>query len=181
MASQPPLDIEPLYERHAENLLVFFTRRTFDPELATDLWAETFAQALAGRRQFRGHGPEAEAAWLYRIAHRQLAGYWRKGGVERRRQQKLQLERPVLSDEAGVALMRRAGLDELRGELARALATLSPDTRQAIELRVVQELSYPEVAAHLNTSEQNVRARVSRGLKALGALLDQDLAMEVAS
>ena len=51
MASQPPLDIESLYERHAETLLVFFTRRTFDPEVATDLWAETFAQALAGRRK----------------------------------------------------------------------------------------------------------------------------------
>lgn len=180
MASQPPLDIESLYERHAETLLVFFTRRTFDPEVATDLWAETFAQALAGRRKFRGSGPDAEAAWLYKIAHRQLAGYWRKGGVERRKHQKLQLERPVLSEEAGASLMRRAGLAELRTDLGAALSTLSEDTRLAIELRVVQELSYPEVAEHLNTSEQNARARVSRGLKALGALLDQDLAMEVA-
>lgn len=181
MAPQPLLNIEALYERHAEQLLVFFTRRTFDPEVATDLWAETFAQALDSRRKFRGSGLDAEAAWLYRIAHRQLAQYWRKGAVERRKHERLKLERPVLSDEAGAELMRRAGLEELRTDLAAALATLSDDTRTAVELRVVQELSYSEVARHLNTTEQNVRARVSRGLKSLGEVLDRDLAMEVAS
>lgn len=181
MAPQQPLDVEALYERHADTLLVFFTRRTFDPHVATDLWAETFAQAVASRGRFRGSGPDAEAAWLYRIAHRQLSRYWRKGAVQRRTQQRLELERPQLTEDAGAALMRRAGLDELRGELAAALATLSADTREAIELRVVRELSYSEVASHLGTSEQNARARVSRGLRALGELLDQPTPMEVTS
>ena len=134
MAGRQLLDIASLYERHAEPLLVFFTRRTFDPQAATDLWAETFAQALESRHGFRGSGPDAEAAWLYKIAHRQLSRYWRKGAAERRRQQKLQLERPLLSGEAGTELMRRAGLAELRTDLAAALATLSADTRRAIEL-----------------------------------------------
>jgi RNA polymerase sigma-70 factor (ECF subfamily) len=37
----------------------------------------------------------------------------------------------------------------------------------AIELRIVRELPYPEVAAELGVSEQTARARVSRGLRAL--------------
>mgnify|MGYP000858849939 CR=1 FL=1 len=41
MAGRQLLDIASLYERHAEPLLVFFTRRTFDPQAATDLWAGT--------------------------------------------------------------------------------------------------------------------------------------------
>ena len=180
MTAREPLDIAALYERHADTLLVFFTRRTFDPHVATDLWSETFAQAVAGRKRFRGTGDDAQAAWLYRIAHRQLSLYWRKGSVSQKTQQRLELERPQLSDDAGSELMRRAGLEQLRAELGVALATLSADTREAIELRVVQGLSYAEVAVRLETNEQNVRARVSRGLRALGDLLDPEAATEVA-
>ncbi|MEI2702764.1 MAG: RNA polymerase sigma factor [Baekduia sp.] len=180
MAQRQPLDVEALYERHAAGLLVFFTRRTFDPQVATDLWAETFAQAVASSGRFRGGGADAEAAWLYRIAHRQLSRYWRKGAVQRRAQQRLELERPQLSEEAGAELIREAGLADLRADLATAMAALSEETRLAVELRVVHELSYGEVATRLATSEQNARARVSRGLRALGELLDDNAAMEVA-
>src|SRR6059058_1935935 len=45
---------EDLYFRLADRLLVFFTRRTADPEIAADLWAETWSQALSKRDTFRG-------------------------------------------------------------------------------------------------------------------------------
>lgn len=61
-----------LYEQRADDLLVFFTRRTLDPEIARDLWAETFAQAFAARRRFRGQSSEQAVSWLYGIAYRQL-------------------------------------------------------------------------------------------------------------
>ena len=180
MTTRQPLDISELYARHGDTLLVFFARRTLDPEVAADLFAETFAQALASRARFRGEGQDAEAAWLYKIAHRQLARYVRRGAVERRAQRKLELERPEFTEEAGAALMQRAGLKELRSDLAKALAELPHETRAAIQLRIVDDLSYEEVASHLNTSEQNARARVSRGLRALGDLLDPQMVTEVA-
>jgi DNA-directed RNA polymerase specialized sigma24 family protein len=37
-----------LYVRDAERVLVFFTRRTLDVEVAVDLTPETFAQAWRG-------------------------------------------------------------------------------------------------------------------------------------
>ena len=40
--------------------------------------------------------------------------------------------------------------------------------REAVRLRVVDELEYDELAARLSISAQTARARVSRGLRALG-------------
>jgi DNA-directed RNA polymerase specialized sigma24 family protein len=41
------------YDRHAEPLLGFFARRTWDAQEAADLTAETFAAAFASRRRYR--------------------------------------------------------------------------------------------------------------------------------
>ena len=54
-----------------------------------------------------------------------------------------------------------------------ALAELGPEQREAVRLRVVDELGYPAVAARLGVSEQTARARVSRGLRALAAAVDR--------
>ncbi len=52
------------------------------------------------------------------------------------------------------------GLDE-------ALAELAPELQQAIELRIVDDLPYAEVAAATGTTEGAARVRVHRGLNAL--------------
>jgi RNA polymerase sigma factor (sigma-70 family) len=57
--------------------------------------------------------------------------------------------------------------------LAEALGALPPDQRRAVELRVVDELGYGEIASALAVSEDVVRARVSRGLRAMAQLLDR--------
>jgi RNA polymerase sigma-70 factor (ECF subfamily) len=57
------------------------------------------------------------------------------------------------------------GLDE-------ALAALPPDQREAIRLRVEEDLSYDAVARRAGASPQVVRARVSRGLRSLRTRLD---------
>lgn len=168
------LDISALYRQQREALLVFFVRRTTDTELALDLWAETFAQALAGRRRYRGRSDDEAAAWLYGIARRQLARYYRRGYAERRAMRRLRIERPAAGELVEAEIVRRAGLSELRRELAAAMAALSDETRLALQLRVIDELSYADVARRLRISEPAARARVSRGLRALGQILDND-------
>ena len=66
----------------------------------------------------------------------------------------------------------RAGLEDVRRELSAALAHLSDSVRDAVQLRIVDELPYPDVAAELQISEPAARARVSRGLAALADFLD---------
>lgn len=166
---------QALYDRMAERLLVFLARRVLDAELALDLWAESLAQAFAGRGRFRGASAAEEEAWLYGIARRQLAQYMRRGHAERRALRRLGLERPELDDADLERLEELAGLAELRASVAAGLDGLPDAQRDALRLRVVEEMSYPEVAARLRVSEQAARARVSRALRSLG-----EIAMEVA-
>ena len=166
------MDVDALYASHRDGLLVFLVRRTADTAVALDLWAETFAQAVASRRRYRGTTEAEAAAWLYTIARRQLALYYRRGKAEQRAMQKLGLERPAASPELIEEIEARAGLEDVRRELGEALASLSDNVRDAIRLRIVDELSYAEVARSLRISEQAARARVSRGLAALADLLE---------
>lgn len=166
------LDMDALYARHGEELLVFLTRRTADPQIALDLWAEAFAQAVAGSRRFRGNTQEEAAAWLYTIARRQLTRYYERGRAERRALDRMRFEREPATPTLIAELAERAGLDELRAELADALERLSPSVREAVQLRIVDGLPYPELAVRLGISEQAARSRVSRGLAKLADLLD---------
>jgi RNA polymerase sigma factor (sigma-70 family) len=170
-----PTDFESLYDRVAQPLLVWLTRRTFDAQVALDLWAETWAAAYASRRRFRGTTDAEASAWVYAIAWRQYATYVRRGSAERRALERLGLERPPAEDADIARLERLAGLSELRGAVAAGLAALSAEQREAIELRVVRELSYPDIAERLRVPEPTVRARVSRGLRALGESIDPTL------
>ena len=98
--------------------------------------------------------------------------YYRRGRCERRALDRLKLERPPADAGVLADIERRAGLVALRAELAAALTQLSPGVRGAVQMRVVEERAYPDVAQRLGISEQAARARVSRGLVALADLLD---------
>ena len=161
-----------LYRSAAQDLLVFFARRTYDADAAADLMAESFAKAYLGRRRFRGSTEEEARAWLFGIARRRFAMYVRRGKAERRALRRLGLERPQLVEWEYARIEELAGLDAMRGPLAEHLGRLAPTQRSAVELRVVRELPYPDVADRLGISEQAARARVSRALRALGSALD---------
>ena len=161
-----------LYELEAERVLVFLARRTLDVEVAVDLTAETFAQAWRGWPKVRLDSAEEVRAWLFTIAQRQLGHWQRRGRVERDGLRRLGLRVPVVQEDDLALIERQAGLGELRAALAVELAALNRGQRQALDLRVVQEMPYREVARRLGISETTARARVSRGLRALAAALE---------
>ena len=164
-----------LYDRCADDLLVFFTRRTLDPQIALDLWAETFAQAFAARRRFRGRDAGQAKSWLYGIAYRQLAHYYRRGQAEMRALERLGLQQPAFAEDDVARLIERADVSALRGHCAHGFSRLRPPLREAVRLRVIRELPYEQVAILLGVSEQAARARVSRGLRALQHEVPHDL------
>jgi RNA polymerase sigma-70 factor (ECF subfamily) len=59
-----------------------------------------------------------------------------------------------------------------RAALAEALAQLTTAERDAVRLRVIDQLDYATVAARLRCSEQAARARVHRGLARLATTLE---------
>lgn len=160
-------DLTRLYDRNAAELLAFFSRRTFEPEVAVDLLAETFAVAFADRRQFRGADDEAAGAWLYGIARRRLTDFYRRGYAEQRALARLGVDRRPLSDEEYDRIEELAGSRALREAVAQALAGLPAQDREVLQLRVIEERSYHEIAVSFGITEQTARARVSRALRSL--------------
>ena len=176
-SARDPRAFAELYQAESEALLVFFARRTLDPQLALDLTAETFAAAFAGRGRFRGRTDEEARGYLYAIAHRLLARYWRRGQLERRALRRLGMRVPEVGPDEHEAIEERAGLDRMRPAIRAQLQQLSPEQREAVVLRVVEELPYEEIAVRLRVPEDAVRARVSRGLRTLAPRL-RALALE---
>jgi RNA polymerase sigma factor (sigma-70 family) len=161
-----------LYDRHAEALLRFFVRRTFDPDTAAELTAETFAQAFVSRHRFRPQGGGA-GAWLYGIARHQLARFHRRGAVDARARKRLGMPERELTDEDFERIEELMDTREVREAVADSFALLSTEQREAVNLRIVEGRPYQEIAELTGSSEQTARARVSRGLRRLGMLLEQ--------
>jgi RNA polymerase sigma factor (sigma-70 family) len=164
-----------LYRREGEAVLVFLARRTLDVEVAVDLTAETFAFALDSWRRLRSLEPEQARAWLFTVARRRYSRYLRTARVERRAVQRLEIQVPTVQEDDLAAIEERAGLGALRALLRDELGRLSDGQREALQLRVVEERPYVEVARRLGVSEQTARARVSRGLRTLMVALEPHL------
>jgi RNA polymerase sigma factor (sigma-70 family) len=80
-----------------------------------------------------------------------------------------------LADEGGFAeLDRSQQRAEAADRVARALAQLPERNRQVLQM-TLDEQSVPEIAATLDTSEQNVHQLRSRGLKKLKEVLEHGL------
>jgi RNA polymerase sigma factor (sigma-70 family) len=165
-------DIARLYRSEARRMAGFLVARTHDPEVALDLVAEAFASVVRDRRQFRGEGDEAAAAWVYGIARNLLSNWYRRGEVERRAVRRLGIERPVIGEAEYERLIELAGLAQMRARISAELRRLPDQQRVAVEMRVLDECSYEELSRALGISEQTARARVSRGLRALAAVID---------
>jgi RNA polymerase sigma-70 factor (ECF subfamily) len=158
------------YDRFEAAVLAYFWRATRRGDLAADLTAETFAQALASVGSF-DPALGSPRAWLFGIARHQLADAWERGSVEDRARRRLGIEPLALSDEMLERIEElgsRPGADALE-----LLASLPEDQRRAVQGRVLEERDYPELARTLACSESVVRQRVSRGLRSLRQRLEQ--------
>lgn len=156
---------------YVDRVVVYFARRTLDSEVALDLTGETFVIALEHRAQFRGSTTHEEQGWLFAIARSELVAFWKSGRVERSALRRLGYEPAESSTEDLEWVERVADLPSLRATVRAALGGLPRDQAYAVTARVVHERAYADLAGELDVSEQVVRARVSRGLRAMAETL----------
>lgn len=147
-----------LYREHGPDLLRYLRRRFADAGSAEDLLQETFVQAM--RRPDRLGQAVSPRAWLFAIA-RNVGVSW----LRRRR-------RPVrLPDE--IASPVGAAEDPRLERMRRAIAALPAPQREALELRLREQLSYEEIADVLDVPLGTVRSRLHHAVRRLrGAIGD---------
>jgi RNA polymerase sigma factor (sigma-70 family) len=154
-----------LYRRHVPAVHAWFRRRL--EWAASDLTAETFAQCWLSRRSFRDEAGGSALPWLLGIARNVARESARRNEVETRARRRLGLPIDLTSEDGYAAVEERLSP---RTALEEALETLPEHERDALELRVVDELPYPEVASRLGVRPAAARLRVSRALRRLSTL-----------
>ena len=159
---------EALVRAHRPALYRHALRRLSDHASAEDAVQETFARAYRSRARV---GDDWRlSAWLHQILANVCIDE-----ANRRRREVDKAGRWATTDmpSRGVtpALDMQLGLDADHSEVVEALRLLPSQYQEALTLRYAAELEYDEMAAVLEVSEENARARVSRASKAMRLLL----------
>lgn len=161
-AGSDPEAFGRFYDRYEAAVVGYFLRRTVAPEVAADLTAEVFADALAAAARYRPEAPTA-AVWLFTIARNTLSNSVRRGRVEAGARRRAGMA-PIELEEDSLARLTAADGDRWVSEMLDRLPT---GQREAIKARVLEERDYEDIARELRTSELVIRKRVSRGLAKL--------------
>ncbi len=156
-------------------------RFTGSPTDAEDLTQEVFLKLYRSLSNF-DPGKGAFSTWLTTLTRNLLVDHFR-----RTRQDRVTDSLDVTYNDDGegptkaeqLADSRRTQHDEiagaqLRARIQHALRQLSPELREAVILRDLQDMDYKEIAAVLGVPEGTVKSRISRGRGELARVLGRD-------
>ena len=152
-----------LFETHRRRILGYCVSQLGNHHDAEDAVQTTFLYAFGCLE--RGVVPEAELAWLYKIALNVCRTRRRSLGRRRR------IEAPTDLDACEYAMAApERGDDELLG-LSGALAGLPSNQRSALLLREWQGLSYSEIAERLTVTQSAVETLLFRARRTVASQL----------
>ena len=139
--------------------------RMCGPDGADDVTQEAFLAAWRGLPECRGDC--RVSTWLYRLVNNAAIDYLRR---EKRHRDTGDVDDLELPD-GGPSPQELAERSDTRTAVRRALDKLSPEHRQVLLLRYMQELDYGEIAQALDVSEGTVKSRINRAKSKLRELL----------
>lgn len=147
-----------LYDEHAPWLVLRLSRRCNDPGLVDEVVQDTFLAVWKGAKRWDGRGEVA--AWVWGIGVRRLID-----GLRRRPPATAVL----LPETAGLVASaeEQVLLGVEYGDLAGALARLSPELRAVMQATVLDGLTTREAGALLGIPAGTVKTRVMRAKAAL--------------
>jgi len=163
---------EELVRLHTRKVYGLCYRFTGSGSEAQDLTQDVFLRVFRTLRTFRST-EGSFATWLTRVTRNLLIDHYRRTRQERVTDS-IEDQLPVLEEVGAAAALRPdqavAGL-EASAILQATLQRLSPDLREAVVLRDMQEMEYREIAAVLSIPEGTVKSRINRGRAELTRLL----------
>ena len=155
-----------LYERYAGQIYGYCLHKLGSREEAEDAVQNTFLNAFRGLR--RGVVPQAESAWLFKIAENvclsRHRSSFRRGRVE------TPSDLQAIQDVTPSPERRE---DDLIG-LEEALARMPESQRRAILLREWQGLSYREISQEMDLSQAAVETLIFRARRTLAQGLEDE-------
>ncbi len=157
-----------IYDRYSPQIHAYALRLLGDASLAEDCTAETFARFLRALRIGRGPTDHLRA-YLYRIAHN-----WITDSYRRQPPPPLQLEDQLVANgepDPGRQAEEHQGQERIR----LALRSLTPDQRQVLVLRFLEDLSLAETAAALDKPVGAVKALQHRAINTLQRILEKEV------
>ena len=158
-AQRDPRRFAELYEGNFDIVYAFIARRVRDRDLAQDLTADVFHQALANLPRFKWRGVPF-AAWLRRIAANAIADHFKHAARER--------EAPHHDGPDNVQF----GADHLadfeqRARLFQLVNDLPADQRRVVIMRFAEQRTIREIADALRRTAGAVKQLQFRGLENL--------------
>ncbi len=162
---------EEMVKAHTKRVYALCYRFTNRDNQAQDLTQEVFLRVFKSLGSFRA-GEGSFTVWLTRLTRNLLVDHYRRTKAERVTDA-IEDKLAVLEGKTG-ADSRTEGLLAGReaGELLQAaLQKLSPELREAVILRDLQEMEYRQIARVLNVPEGTVKSRLNRGRAELSRVL----------
>src|SRR5262245_47563705 len=163
-------DLVRLHTRRVYGLCYRFTGK--DSE-AQDLTQDVFIRVFRSLKSYRST-EGAFVTWLSRLTRNLLIDHYRRTKQERATDS-IEEQLPMI-EERETSAARPDGMlagREASEALQKALQKLSPDLREAVILRDLQELDYREIASALRIPEGTVKSRLNRGRAELARVLRQ--------
>ncbi len=162
---------EDLVKTHTRRVYAICYRFTGKESEAQDLTQDVFLRVFKSVKSFRA-GEGSFAVWLTRLTRNLLIDNYRRTKMDRAtdsiEEQLLFLEeRTAVESRTDAVLAGREASEVLQAALAR----LSPELRETVILRDLQELEYREVAQVLGVPEGTVKSRLNRGRAELARIL----------
>ena len=159
---------EALYQRHRGPLFRFLLGQLRDRPLAEELYQDVWQKVIGARA---GWEPDAAfSTWLYRIAHNRLNDHWRAQRHRPPAPVDAELRTAALADPDDPESLAEAS--ERQQRLQQALAELPEEQREAVLLRLQQELSLEEIGAITGVGRETVKSRLRYALDKLRARLN---------
>ena len=163
---------EELVRQHTRQVYGLCFRFTNSTQEAQDLTQEVFLRVFKTIKTFRSTEGSFHT-WLARVTRNLLIDHYRRTRQERVTDS-IEEQLPMLEEAGGAAPVRPdqalAGR-EAATILQATLQKLSPDLREAVILRDLQEMEYREIAEVLDIPEGTVKSRINRGRAELARLL----------
>jgi len=164
---------EELVKRHTRRVFNLCYRFTGNPAEAEDLSQEVFLRIYRTLPSYRA-AEGAFPTWLSSVTRNLLVDHYRRTKRDRVTDS-IEDAMPQLEEKHSTARTpdRLALASELSAQLQTALGRLSPELREAVILRDLQQLEYEEIRAVLQVPEGTVKSRINRGRIELARVLKE--------